>query len=125
MKKTIKIIALAMVALMLMLALVSCGAKPNSDFEKAKAALEENGYDVKSNPDAEDKTISASKDSQYVSICYFSDEEKAKTFYEAKKEAYEELKKAAEELGEDLDYEFGISGTMVWEGTPDAIKAAS
>lgn len=43
MKKTIRIVAFAMVALMLMLALVSCGAKPKSDPDKAVQALKDNG----------------------------------------------------------------------------------
>ena len=42
MKKTIKLIALAMAAVILCLALASCGG-PNADPDKALAALKDNG----------------------------------------------------------------------------------
>ena len=39
-------------------------------------------------------------------------------------ESLEEMLEALDEIGEDNDYEIGISGKMVWCGTKDAIKAA-
>ena len=125
MKKTVKIIALAMVALMLMLALVSCGAKPNEDPDAAKKALEENGYTVVKLPISDEIFITAYKGDDSIDITYYKDEAAAEEAYEEAKEEFNEMKDEAEELFEDFNLEIGQSGNMIWVGTPDAIKAAS
>ena len=131
MKKTIKVIALAMVALMLMLALVSCGAKPNADPDKAVEALKANGYNATKSSGDEDEGITAtvvaySADmKQNVSIAYCKDEASAEKQYEDAKASIDGLKEIAEAAGMEYNYEVGISGTVVWMGTPDAIKAAA
>ena len=126
MKKTVKIIALAMVALMLMLALVSCGATPKADPAEAEKALKDNGYKTEMLPggDATDITatvVGVSEDrKQQVRITYYKDATSAEG-------AYNELKKNLDGLEEKSEYdlEVGISDTVVWYGTSDAIKAAS
>lgn len=127
MKKTIKIVAVAMVAVMLMLALVSCGAKPNSDPEKAKEALKDNGYivanisafgiaDCKENISAT-KIDGESKEA--VTIFYFENSDAADA-------AYDQIKKLADEDKDSSeDVVFGQSGSMIYFGTKAAIKAAS
>ena len=47
MKRIIRVLALMLVAAMLCVALVACGSTPNKDPEKAKDALEDNGYEVR------------------------------------------------------------------------------
>ena len=127
MKKTIRIIALAMVALTLMLTLASCGAKPNSDPDAAEKALEEAGYEVVSIPalgvNGLDKNISATKIDgdkvDAVTIFYFKDSDSAES-------AYELIEKQANEAKEEMeDVAIGKSGKMIWFGTKDAVKAAN
>ena len=125
MKKTIKVVAVAMVALMLMLALVSCGATPKSDIAEAKKALEDNGYTVMESSSDGAKVLIASKGEDTVSIAYYDDQDAADAAYKAAEEALDAMKELADAAGEELNVEVGQSGTMVWSGTPDAIKAAS
>ena len=134
MKKMVKIIALAMVAVMLMLTLASCGAKPNSDPAKAKEKLEKEGYEVMliedetalkmSGLDGLVASLTAMKgdseeDAQLVTIYYFKDADSAK-----KAEEKDVVKKAMEEAKEEDDVSTGRSGKMIWFGTKEAVKAA-
>lgn len=136
MKKTIKILAVAMCVVLLALALVACG--PKSDPDKAKAALENNGYTVaKTNgyvsgvvsallggESTIDATITASKDikdadgnttkTESVTIIYYKTSADAKEAWkdwsETDRERYEVAK---------------CSGRMIYWGTKAAVKAAS
>lgn len=134
MKKMVKIIALAMVAVMLMLTLASCGAKPSSDPAKAKEKLEKEGYKVAlvenedvlklSGLDGLVASLTAMKgdskeDAQGVSIYYFKDADSAK-----KAEENEFIKAAIEEAKKEDDASTGRSGKMIWIGTKEAVKAA-
>ena len=135
MKKMVKIIALAMVAVMLMLTLASCGAKPSSDPAKAKEKLEKEGYEVMlvDNEDAlkllgmeglvasltASKGLLSEKDAQGVEILYFKDADSAKKVAET-----EEMKKAIEEANAEENGSAGRSGKIIWIGTKDAVKAA-
>ena len=134
MKKMVKIIALAMVAVMLMLTLASCGAKPSSDPAKAKEKLEKEGYEVMlvddevvlklSGLDGLVATITAMKgtdeeEADAISIYYFKDSDSAK-----KAKENETIKAAIEEAKEEDDVSTGRSGKMIWIGTKEAVKAA-
>ena len=138
MKKMVKIIALAMVAVMLMLTLASCGAKPSSDPAKAKEKLEKEGYKVTlvenedvlklSGLDGLVAGITAMKgdgeeEAQFVYIYYFKDSDSAKKAEENDiiKAEIEVAKKAVKE--EDA-VSTGRSGKIFWIGTKEAVKAA-
>ena len=136
MKKTIKLLAVAMCVVLLALALVACG--PKSDPDKAKAALENKGYSVaKTNgyvsgvvsallggESTIDATITASKDikdadgnttkTESVTIIYYKTAADAKEAWkdwsQSDREAYEVAK---------------CSGRMIYWGTRAAVKAAS
>ncbi len=129
MKKTLRILALAMVTIILTLALVSCGG-PNADPSKAKVALEDKGYNV-TKIDADGNflekgvlgamelagiddianVITASNDDgEKITIIYFEDKEAAK----AELEDVQDYSKA----------ECKLSGNMIYYGTEAAIKAA-
>ena len=47
MKNFVRVSALVLIAAMLCVVLAACGGKPNKDPEKAKEALEDDGYDVR------------------------------------------------------------------------------
>ncbi len=126
MKKTIKIVALALVAVMCVAMLASCfGPKPNSDPEKAKAALEENGYtvsDIPLNYKGLDTVVFATKgllSEDNVTILYFIDKESAE-------DAFEDIRQdeVDEEDEENENYICEQSGKMVYFGHKNAIKAA-
>ena len=126
MKKSItKIIALSLVAVMMCFALASCGA-PNKNPEKAKAALEKAGYTVQyteANPDeAEGVTgvlVATEKDSENgVYIIYFESASAAKDAWKDAKDEINELAK------EQKDFVAKQSGSMIYYGTKDAVKAA-
>ncbi|MBQ8372377.1 MAG: hypothetical protein IJX38_05540 [Clostridia bacterium] len=122
MKKIISSVLLFAILAVAALALVSCA--PAKDPAKAEAALKEAGYEVSnltvdgvgmvSGMKVEDDTIKT------VTIQYYADKDAAN-------EAYDELKEEWDEVKDDedyKDYEIGKSGTMVWAGHKDAIKAA-
>lgn len=138
MKKTIKVVALAMVALMLMLALVSCGAKPNSDPAAAEEALKAAGYSVSKDangangPEGCSTILNASKidgesledaTMEFVTIYYFKDEASADSAYADIEKDYNKAKDS--ERYKDMDLDIGKSGKMIYCGTVAAIKAAS
>ena len=119
MKKSLRIIALAMVALMLMLTLASCGA-PKSNPDKALKALEKNDYIAQKSEEGDDDVecmvAGRSKDgTDYVTIIYYKTSAAAKEGFEDAKEAFE---------GQD-DIIVKRSGKMVYAGTKEGIKAAS
>ncbi|MBE6534765.1 MAG: hypothetical protein E7678_07370 [Ruminococcaceae bacterium] len=124
MKKSLRIIALAMVALMLMLTLASCGA-PKSDPDKAVKALEKNGYTAQKmdggEEDLECTVIGMSEDlKNRVTIAYYKTTDAAKKALDDANENKDQLKAV---FGDDVIIK--RSGKMVYAGTKDAIKAAS
>ncbi len=129
MKKTFRILALAMVAVMLTLVLASCGA-PSSDPAKAKEALEENGYNATkldadgnileagiisllklAGVDDIDCVVTGDKGAEKVVIIYFEDKDAAEA----------EFEDVQEYAG---DMECKKSGNMIYYGTEAGIKAA-
>ena len=136
MKKTIvKILALSLIAVMMCLALVSCGG-PNSDPKKAKDSLEDAGYEVlyASNKveavflggwydGCEAAIMASNEDDEAVWIWYFEEKEDAEKAWEDGLEKYaDELKEEAKE--EDVDLVGKQSGKMIYIGTKKAINAA-
>ncbi len=137
MKKTLRILALAMVTVILTLALVSCGG-PNADPDKAVEALKKNGIvlagkDTKLLPptfealgaDGIDCVVSGTGkiDDEFatITIIYFDEAADAKDAME-KIEDYAEKNKDDE--AKDSEWVFKQSGKMIWFGTKAAIKAA-
>ena len=140
MKKTIRIFAVVLSVVLLALALVACA--PKNDPDKAKAALEKNGYTVvktdgrianaasallggESKLDAtvtgtktvEDKD--GNRKTEYITIIYY------KTSADAK-DAWEDAQKDAEkDKKDDSDWVVKRSGKMIYWGTKAAVKAAS
>jgi cytochrome c556 len=134
MKKTMKLIALALVLTLSVVMLASCFG-PNADPEKAIASLEENGYKA-----AKDKTVLpivftglGIKDvdavvsgtaiiddkAEHVTIVYFETAEAAKAAWEDMKEYAEKEDKDEE----DTDWTVAKFGKMIYWGTKAAIKA--
>ncbi len=136
MKKTIiKVLALALVAVMMCAALVSCGG-PNADPDKARTALKDNGYAAeKLDSDAslylfkiagiDDLscvvTGTAKKDDkvEHITIFYFEDTEAAN-------EQWEDVQKYSDksEDKEESDWVVEKSGKMIYYGTKQAVKDA-
>ncbi len=135
MKHTLRMIALSLVLVMSVLVLASCGG-PNSDPDKALAALKENGYTA-----AESDTIavaaltlagiknvqsvvsgSAKIDDKFetITILYFADSDAADAVWEKAQEYAEDEKDDAE----DSDWVCEKSGAMIYFGTKAAVKAA-
>ena len=123
MKKVLSLICLLALVATCLVAFASCGA-PNEDPAEAAKALEDAGYQVANLTKDGVGAVSAVKGEDKVTIQYFATEEEAEKAYEAFEAELEALEKAAEELGEEVNLEIGISGKMVWAGTPDAIDAA-
>ena len=149
MKKFARVLALMLVATLLCVMLVACAPTPADTPEDAKAALEENGYEVLVvdnelalasasaiyGGDLEATLRASDGDDNYVSIIWFENEEDAEKYYEELEEEWAEMEEELEEI-EDEDEKaeaeeymdsmtFGQSGNMVWSGTVDGIKAAS
>ena len=134
MKKTMKLIALALVLTLSVVMLASCFG-PNADPDKALEALEDNGYKA-----AEDKYILPAifaglgiKDvdvvisgtdviddkTEHVTIVYFEDADAAEA-------AWNDLKEYAEKEDKDekdTDWTINKFGKMIYWGTKAAIKA--
>ena len=136
MKKTLRIFALTLVAVMLCLTLASCGG-PNADPDKAVEALKANdvAWAVKdeygvpaalklAGVDGVDCVVTGTGkiDDKYahVTIVYFDEAADAKEAYEKVEDFAENYKKEAE----DSDWVIKKSGKMIYYGTKDAIKAA-
>lgn len=140
MKKFVSIISLVLVAAMLCVSLVSCGA-PAKDPADAKAALEENGY-VATKDDTivpnilkiagfdctsvvtGTKTVEddeGNKSVEHVSIYYFADKDAAE-------KAMTKIEEYAADEKEDADDTNWVattqSGAMIYFGTKQAVKDA-
>lgn len=136
MKKTVKILAVALSILLLALALVACA--PKSDPDQAKTALENNGYTaIKTSgyvsgvvsallggESTIDATVTATKDikdadgkttkTESVTIIYYKTSADAKEAWKSWSEADQEKYEVAK-----------CSGRMIYWGTKAAVKAAS
>ena len=128
MKKTIRIVAVAMLAVMLCLTLASCGG-PNKDPKKAEAALKEAGYTVslseldEADDDGTVAFVSAYKGlTDSITIVYYKDSASAKAAFEEAEKEFAEMKEELGELAE--NYVCKRSGKIVYMGTKDAVKAA-
>lgn len=133
MKKTLKIVAIMLVAVMSLAVLVACA--PNADPDKAVAALKEAGYTATKYgtlgslfTDSQGcyvegfkyiKDEDGNKKVEYIKIRYYDTADEAK-------EAWETIKAESDknENKNDSDWEVGSSGKMIWYGTSAAIKAA-
>ena len=110
-------------------------AVPNSDPEKAKEALEEAGYTVQYTDvgvggiKAAITATKADEDAEkpdFIYITYYEDKDAANTAWEEAQDSIDEAKAMyATMIGRD-ESEIVIkkSGTMIYIGTKDAIKAA-
>lgn len=125
MKKVLSIVCLLAIVASCLFVFASCGggATPNADMEAAKAALEAAGYTVT----ISNKTLNAFKtgSSDNVQITYCTNESEAQAKYDQLKASYDAQKALADEMDADFTGEYGISGTVVWGGTPDAIEASA
>lgn len=137
MKKSVKILSVALIAIMAFAMLVACG--PASDPDKALSALKKNEYQA-----AEDKVViptalalSGVKDLETVitgskvvkkddkskietiTIIYFKDSSAAN-------DAWDKVKEYANKENKDKDSDFVIekSGAMIYFGTKQAVKDA-
>ena len=125
MKKFAKIMAVVLVAAMALAVLVACG--PASDPDKAKAALEANGYTAVNLPTGGIAGVKAivsgtkgllSGNAQTITIYYFNDADAAN-------DAWEEIKQKSDSEGKDKsDWVIAKSGTMIYYGTSQAVKDA-
>ncbi len=136
MKKFTKILAIALLAIMSLTVLAACA--PNSDPDKAVAALKKNGYTagkedgilsgilslglegldciVSGTKSVEDKD--GKTKIEHVTIYYFEDADAAKA-------AFSKLQSDSEkEKDDETDWVFKQSGAMVYYGTKAAVKAA-
>ena len=136
MKKFASIVAFVLVAAMLCVTLVSCGA-PAKNPDDAIAALKDNGYAAAKDStfvpaglkmlgvDGVDTVISGSKtvDDKFetVTVVYFDDKDAAKTAFEKGKEYAEDNK---DDKAEETDWVVKQSGAMIFFGTNQAIKDA-
>ena len=116
MKRILSAILVCVLVIGCVLTLVACGG-PKKNPEKAKKALEDNGYTVVLTEDPMDGVeatiIAYSKDGKdMIAIAYYAKKADAK-------EAYKEAKEAAAD-----GMEVGRSGKVVWSGTEAAVKAA-
>lgn len=157
MKNFVKIFAVVLVIAMSVAMFAACVP---SDPAKAEANLKEAGYKVivtsssslgdilgdigndllgDTVPKNVDKTVTATKDKELVSIVYFKDKDSAKTYYDALKaeqtKVKEEVKKEfeagklteaeyKEAQAEMKNTKLGKSGKVVWMGTKEGVKAA-
>lgn len=137
MKKVLSIVCLLALTVACLFTMVSCGA-PNSDPDKALAALKENGVnwagkDTVAIPltlklagiENVDCVVSGTGKIEekyaHVTIIYFKDSESANNAWEKVKEKANEAKKDADE---DSEWVCDKSGKMIYYGTKSAIDAA-
>ena len=137
MKITIKFLAVAMVAVMLCLALASCGG-PNADPDKALEALQENGVSWA----AKDENIAPglmrlagiegvecvvsgsgkiNDEYAHITIIYFEKAENAKEEWEDVQQFSDDEKN---DETADSEWVFKRSGKMIYYGTRNAVEAA-
>ena len=130
-KTIVKILALSLIAVMMCLALVSCGG-PNADPDKAEEALKKADYTVvKADDDISLALYEAAgvKGLECVITAFNEDEEGIVILYfedkDAANEAWEEVEKdAKEEMEDEEDVVIKKSGKMIYYGTKEAVKAA-
>ena len=137
MKKVLSIVCLLALTIACLFTMVSCGA-PNSDPDKALAALKENGINwagkdtvaipltlklagienvdcvVSGTGKIEDKYA-------HVTIIYFTDSDSAKNAWE---KVEERANAAKDDADEDSEWVCDKSGKMIYYGTKNAIDAA-
>ncbi len=133
MKNLVRVLSLALVAVLLGAALVSCGG-PNADPEKAAEALKEADYLVTTTDskigvaaaeeiyDIEnlDCIVNAIAKGNAIKIFYFEDAASAR-------DAYDEMEDDIDEILEDIEEKDVVakcSGKMVYFGTKQAVKDA-
>ena len=130
MKKTIRLLAIAMVAVMLCLSLASCGG-PNANPDKAieglkdedvlarKLSSSEFGIDVPGVDCVVTGVGVIDGEGAFISIIYFEKSSDANDAWDEVKEMFENDKK-----DEDAKIVIKKSGKMIYCGTKNAIKAA-
>lgn len=134
MKKTIKLIALALVLSLSVVMLASC-LPPNSNPEKAIESLKENDYKaveddtvlplvfaglgIKDVDTVVTGTAVIDEKVEHVTIVYFENADAAKAAWEDVKEYAEKEDKEED----DSDWTINKFGKMIWYGTKAAIKA--
>ena len=130
MKKTIRLLAIAMVAVMLCLSLASCGG-PNANPDKAieglkdedvlarKLSSSEFGIDVPGVDCVVTGVGVIDGEGAFISIIYFEKSSDANDAWDEVKEMFENDKK-----DEDAKVVIKKSGKMIYCGTKNAIKAA-
>ena len=150
MKKFAKVMAVALVAVMALALLVACG--PASDPQKALDALKKNGYTTTGSSIAADNAVSKAAcdaqglalgvksgeliamisgtklvekeddvDGEMVVIYYFSSSAAAKTAWEG---TYIKNMRSEAEKSDDDNAVIKLSGSMIYLGTKDGVKAA-
>lgn len=137
MKNALRLIAVAMVTVMLCLTLASCGG-PNADPDDALAALKDNGitWATKDSTiipgilklagvDGVDCVVSGTgkieDDYAHVTIIYFEEKDDANDAWEKIQEDSEDQKKNADD---ESDWVCKKSGKMIYYGTKAAVDAA-
>ena len=136
MKNVLRLVAVAMVAIMLCLTLASCGG-PNADPDDAIEALKDNGISAAGKVpgatelyklagiDGVDCVVSAigkiEGEYAFVKIIYFETKDDANDAWKKIQDDSEEDKKDADD---DSDWVCKKSGKMIYYGTKDAIAAA-
>ncbi len=134
MKKSFRIVALALVLVAMVACLASCGG-PAKDPDDAVAALKDADYvaaqDTMVIPTAlkilgvkgVDSVVTGTKveddKTNHVTVVYFEDKDAAN-------DAWEKVQEYAEDEKDEDDSDWSIkkSGAMIWWGTSDAVKAA-
>ena len=138
-KSIVRIIAFSLVAIMMCVALVSCGG-PNADPDKAIAALEKNGYAAEkidgfglvafawAGGDVEAVVTAVDKNDlfDFVTIIYYEDEAAANEAWENVEKYYGEYLENLQKTNEEQEGAWKIdqSKNMIYYGSVDAIKAA-
>ncbi len=137
MKKSVRILALALVAVMLCLTLTSCGG-PNADPDKALEGLKEGGIKIAAKDttiipaalklagiDGVDCVVSGTGkiDDEYahLTIIYFEEAKDAKESWE---KAQEYADKEKDDEAKDSEWVVKKSGKMIYYGTKNAVSAA-
>ena len=142
MKKFAKITAVALVAVLALAALVACG--PASDPKKAEKALKDKKYAVTAVVGADGAlvqtgldvtakamgleagdliaTVNATNGEEGIMIYYFKNASVARGYWNDHKEDREKLLEEAKKNDKDLVIK--ISGSMIYQGTSQAVKDA-